>query len=1641
MKILHPRLLFALATLVFFTLPDMAQQPQQMLQHHVRPAVQSGQAAKTGSLPPEQRMNLSIVLPLRNQSKLASLLSRLYDPSSPDYHHFLSVDQFTGQFGPTVADYNAVVKFAQANGFTVTGTPANRLIVPIRGSVAQIEKAFNVRMNNYRHPTEQRTFYSADREPSLNLSVPVQHIAGLNNYSIPRPMVRKLAATQGAAKAAVVGSGPSGAYLSSDMRAAYYGGSTLTGNGQTVGLVQFDGYDISDVTSSFDGTATASTNGSNYVLSYTPTADGVTYTVPINNVLLDGTSGASVSGDDAEETLDIVQAIGMAPGLSQVRVYIGYSDLDILNAVASENLAQQVSISWTWSPDDPSTDDFMFQEFAAQGQSVFVASGDDGAFDPLQDYSYPAEDAWVTTVGGTSLVTNGAAGSWGSETAWSLSGGGISPDGIPIPGWQAGVSNSSNGGSTTLRNVPDVAAEADTDNYDCNMGVCQGIWGGTSFAAPRWAGFMALVNQQAITAGNPTVGFINPAIYAIGEGSTYDVSFHDITSGNNGATLYLATDPISLPGFNAVPGYDLISGWGSPAGQGLIDALAPPASVGFQLSTSPSNLTINPGASGSTTITVQDVGGFTGSVNLSVSGLPSGVTASLGTNPTSGNSVLTLTVSSSALRGSYPVTITGTSGSVTATTSLALAVNAPGFTIDPYPGTMWINVGNSGTNTIVVTDYAGFTGNVSLAVTSPLPSGVTASWAANPTTGTSALTLTASDSATPVTTMVTITGTSGSLTATTTLALTVFGAEFNLNISPYPYTIAQGSSATATVTVVPLGKFSGSIALNTLELPPGVTATFNPNPTTTGTSVLTMTASSTAPLGTSVVCINGSSTYSGACDQFQQTVTAAPVATFTVGVSPAFLTLTPGASGAVNVTVNDVNGFTGSVSLAVPNPPKGVTASFSTNPTTGGSVLTLTANTTTAPAGLYNVGIVGVSGNQTIVATLYLTVNPAPSYTLGASPASLTLAQGASVPDTITVTPQTGFTGNVTLSAPSLPSGLTASFGTNPTSGTSVVTLTADCTVHPGSYLAIIAGSAGANVITTPLALTVSSSASCAAVSTTTALSINPSGGSLTAGAPYSLTAIVSPTSGSTTPTGNVVFTIGSSTQTTALNSSGVATYAGTAPATAGPLSLSAAYQGTTAFLASTSNILSETVILPKTTPTVVVTPSASSITTTQPFTVTIAVSGGSGYPTPTGSVTLTSGSFSSAAVALSSGSASISVPAGSLTTGNDTLTASYAPDPASSSIYNSASGTSSTVTVSLPPKTTPTVTVTPSASSITTTQALTVTVAVSGGSGNPTPTGTVTLSSGSYSSTVALSSGSASISVPAGSLTTGNDTLTATYTPDPASSSTYNSATGTSPTVTVTVITNPVPTMSGISPAFTSAGGAAFTLTVSGTGFVSGSTVYWGTTALTTTYVSATQLTAQIAAADIATAGTTEVSVQSPNPGGGISNAMQFEVDSAGSSATAPTFTSVTATVAAGSTASYPVTLPSAVTSASVTCLNLPAGASCSYSSTSGAVTITTSSTTPVGTYQVTIIFSETVSGAATAGILLPILLLPLVLLKRKMTTRGVWFSAGLGLVLLVAAAFSVGCGGGGAGGTITTPTNPTHQATSSASVNLTVH
>jgi len=255
-----------------------------------------------------------------------------------------------------------------------------------------------------------------------------------------------------------------------------------------------------------------------------------------------------------------------------------------------------------------------------------------------------------------------------------------------------------------------------------------------------------------------------------------------------------------------------------------------------------------------------------------------------------------------------------------------------------------------------------------------------------------------------------------------------------------------------------------------------------------------------------------------------------------------------------------------------------------------------------------------------------------------------------------------------------------------------------------------------------------------------------------------------------------------------------------------------------------------------------------------------------------------------------------------------------------------------------------------------------------------------------------------------------GNDPLSVIFTP--TDNLDYATSTA-SVTLTVNVPLNPVPFLGNIAPAIANAGGAAFTITVNGSGFLPGSIVYWGTSALTTQFVSSTQLTATVAAAEIATPGATALNVQTPAPGGGTSDVLQFEVDSSSGSATAPTVPSTVVTVTAGTTATYSISFPASVTNATATCLNLPAGAICSYSFATGVLTISTSSTTPSGTYQVTVVFAETVASTSSALILLPFLLLPLFFLRKNLTSRGTWPAVWLSLILLAATAFSVGCGG----------------------------
>ena len=549
-----------LANVAILSVVPLTSQAQSVLTHHVRDEVLSGEAQAVGRLPSTQTLNLNIVLPLSNPAGLETFLGELYDPSSSVFHHFLTPTEFTAKFGPSQEQYDAVVRFAAVNGLTVTGGSRDGMDVQVTGPVSAVERAFHVNMRTYQHPTEDRIAYGPDAEPTTDLPFELWHVSGLDNFSIPHRLLEKksdYAFAHGidadkVISHATTGSGPSASFLGSDMRAAYYGTGTLTGAGQNLGLFEYLGTDLADLTTYFKNVKQ-------------------TNNVPITLLSTDGTSTSCVSSraggdcDDTEQTLDMTQAIGMAPGLSSLVMYVGSTDTAIISAMTTHSpLPTTIGCSWGWTPADPTTLNPYFEKMAAQGQNFFAASGDSSTWSKRNE-AWPADNAYVVSVGGTDLITASAAGPWKSETAWADSGGGISPDKIAIPSWQqlSGVINSSNKGSTTLRNGPDVSANANFTFYTCaDQTTClANEYGGTSFAAPMWAGFIALVNQQLVSQGKATIGFINPTIYAQNITSSYSTDFHDITSGKSGS-------------YSAVTGYDLVTGWGSPK-LGLIDALAP----------------------------------------------------------------------------------------------------------------------------------------------------------------------------------------------------------------------------------------------------------------------------------------------------------------------------------------------------------------------------------------------------------------------------------------------------------------------------------------------------------------------------------------------------------------------------------------------------------------------------------------------------------------------------------------------------------------------------------------------------------------------------------------------------------------------------------------------------------------------------------------------------------------------------------------------------------------------------------------------------------------------------------------------------------------------------------------------------------
>ncbi|PYC67811.1 hypothetical protein C7C46_29935, partial [Streptomyces tateyamensis] len=592
------------------------------LPNTVTPAVAHSQ--KQGDLPAAEKLSVAVGLKLRNEAGLDQFLADVANPKSAGYGRYLTPEQFTARYAPAQADVDHVVAYLTSHGLTAS-VSANRQVIDVQGSAEQIQTAFGTHESSYFDAAAQRSFFANDGAASLPADVAslVVGVNGLNNHTVRTTRLAKPnAATPNATPG---GFGPSqydGAYNLNKVGA--------DGTGVKVALWEFDGYTRSNLTT--------------YDSQYGLTGPAV------STVSVDGANYDSKPGDgQGEVELDSEIVRGVAPKATQLVYEAPNSDqgeIDMAAKIVADNQVSVISISWgSCEPDTTAsvmnTVANSFKQAAAQGMSVFSASGDDGSRDctrstsgsTVKSVDYPASDPNVTGVGGTNLTVSGT--SYSSESAWSTAGGGVSTQ-FSKPSWQTGT-----GVTGTMRTVPDVSSNADPASgfaiyTQGSTGAGWQVYGGTSAAAPLWSGYAALFNQKAKAAAKPNLGPANPALYQVANSSSYGASFHDVTSGKN-------------QDFSTKTGYDQVTGWGTPVADALTTALL------GGTSTPGNTVTVaNPGSQNGTvgtaaSLQVSGSDSATGqTLTYSATGLPAGLSISTsglisGTPTAAGTSSVTVT--------------------------------------------------------------------------------------------------------------------------------------------------------------------------------------------------------------------------------------------------------------------------------------------------------------------------------------------------------------------------------------------------------------------------------------------------------------------------------------------------------------------------------------------------------------------------------------------------------------------------------------------------------------------------------------------------------------------------------------------------------------------------------------------------------------------------------------------------------------------------------------------------------------------------------------------------------------------------------------------------------------------------------------
>jgi subtilase family serine protease len=624
------------------------------------------------ALPAGQRLRLTLALQAKSSAALTAFATAVSTPGNPQYGQYLSVSQFAQRFGATSSQIAAVTKTMRAAGLSVGTATANHLSIPVTGTAAQVQKAFSVTESQVTLPGG-RVAFANDRAPVLSAGIAhvVQGVVGLDNLSVPHPQglssphmhrgnARPHVATGGPQPCSQAINDPQGGYTADLIASAYqlppiYQAGNL-GQGQTVAVFEQQPFDPSDIGA--------------YQACYGTAASVSPVTVGIG-------PGTDIPGttDDSEAALDIEMVVGLAPKAS-VLVYQGpptaAGTVAIMNQMASDNKAKVISSSWgacesITTASVIAADDTALKEMAAQGQSFFISSGDSGSemcsqanqADTSLSVISPGSDPFATGVGGTSLFsvngstpvfyTGGAAveGVWNdSARAEGASGGGIATA-FAMPAYQSaangtlGIVDAHNSGAQCgstgpCREVPDVSADADPETGYAvfTTGGSGQAWtniGGTSAAAPVWAAFMALVNDNAACRGQ-TIGFANPSLYQIAQ-TAYTTDFRDVAmsspiSPNPANNDYTGTNGGLYP---VKAGYDLATGLGSPLGSTMAASLCGLRSPVYTVSVaSPGNQLTVRGTAVSVAVNAADSGGA--GLGYAASGLPAG----LSINPSTG---------------------------------------------------------------------------------------------------------------------------------------------------------------------------------------------------------------------------------------------------------------------------------------------------------------------------------------------------------------------------------------------------------------------------------------------------------------------------------------------------------------------------------------------------------------------------------------------------------------------------------------------------------------------------------------------------------------------------------------------------------------------------------------------------------------------------------------------------------------------------------------------------------------------------------------------------------------------------------------------------------------------------------------------